>query len=268
MTVWSFGKYEDVDVEVTASSNNGSMTSQLLNSSVKNSSSFNITLTHESNKLSGVHAATGNINLQNVALHNLTSFTIADALTVGAHTGSDGIDAEQNLATIKVGTAETKGTASFGKGAKLYANLSLSSGSEVTVSGALTMGSGTAPASEGDAVSTGYTLSLEKGITLKLKDDLLTQIGNLTASSEPLVLITGVNTLQLGDQTYTVGSQVLTDAKSVSLSDYITIEGFENYYVSFNSEGSVIAGLSVPEPTTATLGLLALAGLCARRRRK
>jgi hypothetical protein len=29
-----------------------------------------------------------------------------------------------------------------------------------------------------------------------------------------------------------------------------------------------ITGLNVPEPTTSTLSLLALAGLCARRRRK
>lgn len=39
---------------------------------------------------------------------------------------------------------------------------------------------------------------------------------------------------------------------------------------STGSVGTIITinGLNVPEPTTSTLSLLALAGLCARRRRK
>ena len=47
-----------------------------------------------------------------------------------------------------------------------------------------------------------------------------------------------------------------------------------NYGFSAGEGGSVgtltitISGLNVPEPTTSTLSLLALAGLCARRRRK
>ena len=44
--------------------------------------------------------------------------------------------------------------------------------------------------------------------------------------------------------------------------------GFTGYYKGSHALNLVVGGGSVPEPTTGTLSLLALAGLCARRRRK
>ena len=44
--------------------------------------------------------------------------------------------------------------------------------------------------------------------------------------------------------------------------------GFTGYYTRSHALNLVVGGGSVPEPTTGTLSLLALAGLCARRRRK
>ena len=44
--------------------------------------------------------------------------------------------------------------------------------------------------------------------------------------------------------------------------------GFTGYYEHSHALNLVVGGGSVPEPTTGTLSLLALAGLCARRRRK
>lgn len=44
--------------------------------------------------------------------------------------------------------------------------------------------------------------------------------------------------------------------------------GFTGYYAGSHALNLVVGGGSVPEPTTGTLSLLALAGLCARRRRK
>ena len=40
------------------------------------------------------------------------------------------------------------------------------------------------------------------------------------------------------------------------------------YYLGYDANGTVFVGMMVPEPTTATLSLLALAGLAARRRRR
>ena len=54
-------------------------------------------------------------------------------------------------------------------------------------------------------------------------------------------------------------------------SDYTFQEGeigFTGYYQGSHALNLVVGGGSVPEPTTGTLSLLALAGLCARRRRK
>ena len=44
--------------------------------------------------------------------------------------------------------------------------------------------------------------------------------------------------------------------------------GFTGYYTGSHALNLVVGGGSVPEPATGTLSLLALAGLCARRRRK
>lgn len=44
--------------------------------------------------------------------------------------------------------------------------------------------------------------------------------------------------------------------------------GFTGFYHGSHNLSLVVGGGSVPEPTTGTLSLLALAGLCARRRRK
>ena len=44
--------------------------------------------------------------------------------------------------------------------------------------------------------------------------------------------------------------------------------GFTGYYTGSHALSLVIGGPAVPEPTTGSLSLLALAGLCARRRRK
>ena len=83
-------------------------------------------------------------------------------------------------------------------------------------------------------------------------------------------LFTGVDELYLGDSTVASGN--LTEADAVTLGTYFT--GFdETYYLGYDGQ-NVYAGVkspvtpAVPEPTTATLSLLALAALASRRRRK
>ncbi len=59
-------------------------------------------------------------------------------------------------------------------------------------------------------------------------------------------------------------------AKSLTINDtYADSYTFENNFISLDDAKALsVSMLSVPEPTTATLSLLALAGLAARRRRK
>ena len=66
--------------------------------------------------------------------------------------------------------------------------------------------------------------------------------------------------------------RALMDGEQAAAADYFSnLTGDRNLVLSYNSsEGtvSITHAQAVPEPTTATLSLLALAGLCARRRRK
>ena len=77
-----------------------------------------------------------------------------------------------------------------------------------------------------------------------------------------------------------VGStKAMKTSSGIFIQSYITVEKGVSTEVGFYADGAngvenvvwsnlAISGMSVPEPTTATLSLLALAGLAARRRRK
>ena len=120
------------------------------------------------------------------------------------------------------------------------------------------------------ATETAYTLSL--GSQLTLQGSVVEDLGNLAPGSGEVILFSGVDTLELGGEKYNVGAEALTAASGVKLSEVFRSDSdsvdLEDYYIGFNANGDVYAGLIVPEPATATLSLLALAGLCARRRRK
>ena len=161
-------------------------------------------------------------------------------LTVGTYDGTGTLTTEQSL------TATSKAT--FGAGAVVNANLVLSSGATVTMAEALTMGS---------------TLTLSEGMTLS--GDLVSTIKGMSDDGT-VDLFTGVDALYLGDSTTASGA--LDATSGVNLDTYFDFEGASKYYLGY-SGGNVFAGvMPIPEPTTATLSLLALAGLAARRRRK
>lgn len=72
-----------------------------------------------------------------------------------------------------------------------------------------------------------------------------------------------------GVESFTVNGETYTDIVAASE----IFKGYQNtdtthYAVSYEGDTVYFITRSVPEPTTATLGLLALAGLCARRRRR
>ena len=228
-------------------------------SALINAGTGTVTVLNGWNNMSRVEANKGDINIQWQAYQgDMKALVVGAGRTVGVHKSKE-VDIDNTDSNYK-GTLTITESASFGKGAQLYANLTLKSGTEVALDGSsLYLGNS--------------TLKLETGLTLKLTGDMLSKFNALTPDSGELVLFTGVNTLVLGtgdDQVvYHVGQELAKD-NGVKLSDYIKVEGAyacNEYYIGFR-DGNVFAGMIVPEPTTATLSLLALAGLCARRRRK
>ena len=157
--------------------------------------------------------------------------------TVLLEKGADGAPV-----TLTVGTAGQTGTST------LNANLVLD-GATVTLNNALTMGS---------------TLTLNGGITLS--GDLLSRH---IKGGEEIALFTGVDSLTLGTgMTYTA-DQLTGDVMINSEDVFINVKS-SDFKLSYGADGIValVAQRDVPEPTTATLSLLALMGLAARRRRR
>ena len=109
-------------------------------------------------------------------------------------------------------------------------------------------------------VENSLTLGRGIGLSAYTLQSILMLEGNTTVT-----LFAGVDTLNLSGTSYTAGEAVMVD-----FAHHFTGEGLTTgrYYLGFNSAGDVFAGLMVPEPGTATLSLLALAALAARRKRK
>lgn len=140
-------------------------------------------------------------------------------------------------------TTITVGTLTAGTGATLNANLVFTAGSTLALSGTLTMGS---------------DVALQSGMALELSDALLEALYGGSA----IDIFTGVDALTLDGEEITEGYSGNADGVFSGLSqDYTYTMAFNNGVVSLS------AGM-VPEPTTATLSLLALATLAARRRRR
>ncbi len=129
------------------------------------------------------------------------------------------------------------------------------------VTDSLTMTGGTS------GTITASMLTLADGVTLDFSSSV-TLVGALTLNSnlvladgmlgeKDLILFTGATGLTLSSGTYTAP----VDAASV-------FSGIEAGTYNLVYSDNVVSIRAIPEPTTATLSLLALAGLAARRRRK
>lgn len=136
------------------------------------------------------------------------------------------------------------------------ASLTLSDGATVTLGGALA-------ASDAET----FALTLGGNITLDFTTEVKAAIADLSAGTVfDVLLATNVSSV-------TLGSDAIQGA--VDASTYITLAGGSNLELSdgsqlvLNGSNLILTGVSVvPEPATATLSLLALAALAARRRRK
>ena len=175
--------------------------------------------------------AAGNTNTA-IAVQNeieLNSLHLGDATTLSVLNTTD----TANEATITV----TELIA--GNGATLNANLLFTQEAMLRMEGVLTMGS---------------SISLTTGMTLDLAPLMLNGLYN----GESITLFTGVDALSVDNKTIAAGT--ILDATGI----FTGPDSEYTYYISY--DGSNVS-LSIPEPTTATLSLLALAALAARRRR-
>ena len=205
--------------------------------------------------------ATITLGAQNISLYAANG-NIAATATQGAEIGTVNIGAGK---TVSVYSApDTTGTVTTseltaGAGSILDANLVLNTGA------ALTLG-------EGGLNMNNSALTL--GSSLTLNTETMQRIMALT-EGKVVELFTNVSSLTLGEYTYSAGQLTADNGVDISkifdlstLTMPATIIANTGYYLGYNSSGQVYVGQIVPEPTTATLSLLALAALAARRRRK
>ena len=240
----------NADVEVTAAANGTTISNRLIGVSLTNKGEGTLTATNGYNGYTAINAEAGNINITNfnkegnqttVALNELL---IAEGNKVGIYTGNE-LPAEPT--SNNEGTVTTQAL-TVGKNAILNANLVLANGAKVTMAGALTMGS-----------------TVRLGTNMTLSGDLVSTIKTMSEDGT-VDLFTGVDTLYLGDSTDASGTLDATSGEY--LNTYFTFDDQRDYYLGYAGGNVYVGVITVPEPTTATLSLLALAALASRRRRK
>ena len=278
-------------------SKGGTVGNVLTNTEVANIGSSALAVTNANNTLTAVEAAAGGITVQNAASSretlksikaeggdvtltglgdgtqlggthlSLDKLVISDGRTVTALTSAAaGDNLDSYVASIEIAA---QGTLSVGSGTTLNANLTMKGGSTLDISGAGT--------DTEDALNLGCTLTLERGETITLSSEQV----DFFHEYNYLVLATGVDSLTLFDDQGT--AVTTTESFDINAGNDATLY-FTNldtllnsgedatYYLTYTGAlngGTVcISAPAVPEPTTSTLSLLALAGLMARRRRK
>ncbi len=183
-----------------------------------------------------VFANTGDIDLLTGDAGTLTATKvhIGSGRTVGVYQGTT--DTLGDMASLELGDLVTDGTATL--------NAKVTSLDALTLGGVLTMGSGS-------------SLALS-GATIRLSDAFATSLAtSLEGGAESVTLIEGIPGLSYEGAILNTGN--LSGDYAYSL---VTVTG------DGGTESLVITAKLVPEPATATLSLLALAALAARRRRK
>lgn len=185
----------------------------------------------------------GTLNLANMGEDShVTSVSISSGATLGLYKAaiadaSSDVETTLNLTRLEVGQ----------NGGTLNANLILGSGSELTM---------------------GSTLDMSSALTLNgtlLQGDLFDSLMKGTVTS--ITLFTGVDALYIGESVDAITTDYIFNGADMAAAFANELDA-SVYQVAYAAEGGLVTMRLVPEPATATLSLLALAALCARRRRK
>lgn len=207
---------------------------------VVNDTAHALTLNNGASDVKEVFATSGNITFYVMGTDaiKLEKMTIGEGKQVGMYTGAD---------STKEATVSISNTLKAGSDSTLYANLILEGGSLLDLGG--------------EHMYLGSQLTMQEGL-VQLDDATLASIKALKNIGDQYIIIraaegTGLSYSGVSNEDW---ARTHFDLSSITDADYKIVA---------NEVGFGFEKVSnVPEPTTGTLSLLALAALAARRRRK
>ena len=242
---------QDTNSSITTLTGSGTLKTTAGSATVTDASGFTGALAATGGKLeatttgsptiAALTADGGDIDVFGVTSLTVKDMVIGDGSTVGVYSGADASSSEGGLNIS--GNADAKASLTIGSGATLNTNLSLWNAKLTFQDGALAMGSSLTLFPDGSS-------------------ELYINIGTMEAG-DSLTLFTGVDQFQASADAATID-------EASKVFGNLTAGDFKLTYSGADHGGIValVAQRAVPEPTTATLSLLALMGLAARRRRR
>lgn len=194
--------------------------------------------------MTALKASGGDLDLLNTPLVSITEMVIGENATVGVYSGTTA--SEENEGGIYVhGVGDsTKGALTVESGAMLKSDLQLVN-TVLTFNGSLTMGS---------------------DLTLYSGNELAGSLYTSWDGQSALTLFTGVDKLTIGTDEAVADKEYKASTVFSNIGDGYSLKmlsGTDGDYIV-----QLVQSTPTPEPTTATLSLLALMGLAARRRRR